>query len=252
MITVLSSILRACINHSRYPSPIRHILSVTGRANIKKDQTASVYRNVSIQGKVYLDKQSIIKRGTDIIGEVDIGQDVCIGPESILRGGPLKVGKGTNLVGQAEIAGEVKIGRYCAIARRAIIHAENHDMKRPSIQEGLLAEKIGAGTGIKQGKITIGDDVWFGKRTTVLPKTRVGDGAVVGAGSVVTRDVEPYEVVAGVPAERLGWRFREEVRSFLSDLRWWEWSAERMIANQDFFRMRLNESSMDEINQAIQ
>ena len=70
--------------------------------------------------------------------------------------------------------------------------------------------------------VVIGNDVWIGTRSMVLDGVTIGDGAIVAAGSVVTKDVLPYSVVGGVPARLIRMRFNEEERSFLQTLRWWD------------------------------
>jgi virginiamycin A acetyltransferase len=89
--------------------------------------------------------------------------------------------------------------------------------------------------------VTVGNDVWIGSRAIVLSGVDIGHGAIVGAGAVVTDDVEPYAVVAGVPAERRKWRFPEHVREALLDIAWWDWEPERLAANEEFFRTDLSE-----------
>jgi hypothetical protein len=68
----------------------------------------------------------------------------------------------------------------------------------------------------------IGHDVWIGANATILRGVRIGNGAVVGANAVVTRDVEPYAIVAGVPAVLRGFRFQESARKALEEIRWWD------------------------------
>jgi hypothetical protein len=81
---------------------------------------------------------------------------------------------------------------------------------------------------IELPKTHVGNDVWIGYSAIVLPGLRVGDGAVIAAGAVVTRDVEPYEIVAGVPARAIRSRFDAEDREWLLSLKWWNWSDERL------------------------
>ena len=71
--------------------------------------------------------------------------------------------------------------------------------------------------------MTIGSDVWLCANSMVLSGVTIGHGAVVGAGAVVTRDIEPYSVVAGNPAKHVRWRFDEATRRMLLDAAWWDW-----------------------------
>lgn len=70
--------------------------------------------------------------------------------------------------------------------------------------------------------VVIGNDVWIGDAVIILPDVKIGNGAVIGAGSVVTKDIEPYTIVAGVPAVYKKRRFSEKVSIALERLRWWE------------------------------
>ena len=76
---------------------------------------------------------------------------------------------------------------------------------------------------IPDTKLTIiGADVWVGARATIVAGVRIGIGAVIGTGSVVTHDVPPYSIVAGVPAKVVRYRFSEDVIEKLLDSKWWE------------------------------
>ena len=79
--------------------------------------------------------------------------------------------------------------------------------------------------------IVIEDKVWIGINSTILPGVKIGYGAIVGAGSVVTKDVPPYAIVGGVPAKLIRKRFDEDVISRLVELRWWDWDKERINCN---------------------
>lgn len=74
----------------------------------------------------------------------------------------------------------------------------------------------------------IGNDVWIGNGAIILRGINVGDGAVIGAGAVVTKDVEPYTIVVGAPARPLKKIFSDEIISELLDLQWWNWSVDRI------------------------
>jgi virginiamycin A acetyltransferase len=83
---------------------------------------------------------------------------------------------------------------------------------------------------VEYKRITIGNDVWIGARAVILDGITIGDGAIVGACAVVTKDVPPYAVVAGVPARVIRYRFSEKKIRTLLELQWWEWSPEEIKA----------------------
>lgn len=76
--------------------------------------------------------------------------------------------------------------------------------------------------------VEIGNDVWIGGNVIILPGVKIGDGAVLAAGAVVTRDVEPYAIVGGVPARLIRKRFSDEIVTKLIKIAWWDWSAEKI------------------------
>jgi acetyltransferase-like isoleucine patch superfamily enzyme len=79
-----------------------------------------------------------------------------------------------------------------------------------------------------RGDVVIGNDAWLASGCTILSGVVVGDGAVVAARAVVTRDVAPYSIVAGNPAKIVGWRFDEKTREALSALAWWSWPEDEV------------------------
>ncbi|RUX91838.1 CatB-related O-acetyltransferase [Mesorhizobium sp. M7D.F.Ca.US.004.03.1.1] len=88
---------------------------------------------------------------------------------------------------------------------------------------------------VVNGPTEIGNDVWIGRRAIIMPGITIGDGAVVGAGSIVTKDVAPYAIVAGNPAKLIRNRFTDDQIARLLAIRWWEWSDEKIIAEQPRF-----------------
>jgi acetyltransferase-like isoleucine patch superfamily enzyme len=82
-----------------------------------------------------------------------------------------------------------------------------------------------------KGSVTIGNDVWIGWRAIITSGVSIGDGAVVGAGAVVTKDVEPYAIVAGNPAAMKRRRFNDETCEALLRIAWWDWSHEKVLSH---------------------
>ena len=73
-----------------------------------------------------------------------------------------------------------------------------------------------------RGDTVIGNDVWIGQKATILPGVHVGDGAIIGANAVVAKDVPPYSIVVGNPAQVKKYRFDEKTREYLLKLKWWD------------------------------
>lgn len=88
-------------------------------------------------------------------------------------------------------------------------------------------------TSVTKGGVVIGNDVWLGHQTLVLSGVTIGDGAIIGAGSVVRHDIPPYAIVAGNPARVAGFRFPPEQVEALLRIRWWDWPLERISRHLD-------------------
>lgn len=121
----------------------------------------------------------------------------------------------------------LKIGKYCSISEDVvIILGGEHNWRNIStlqfdrIFEGVKDE---GKSSRRTPRTLIGSDVWLGRGVKVLSGVHIGDGAVVGAGTVVSRDVSPYEIVAGAPQQSLGYRFNAKERELLQALKWWDW-----------------------------
>lgn len=82
-----------------------------------------------------------------------------------------------------------------------------------------------------KGDIVIGNDVWIGYEAVILAGVTIGDGAVIGARAVVTKDVPPYTIVGGVPARPIKKRFSDRTIADLLEIKWWDWPRERIARN---------------------
>ena len=129
------------------------------------------------------------------------------------------------------------IGKFCAIACGAkfMFTSGNHSMKSLSnytfpifFDEWDLDAKNIRDAWDNKGDIVIGNDVWIGYEAVILSGVKIGDGAVIGARAVVTKDVPPYTVVGGVPAKTIRKRFDDATVEKLLALRWWGWEKEKI------------------------
>lgn len=129
----------------------------------------------------------------------------------------------------------VSIGNYCSIAGELCVLRRNHPYRRLSqhpfffnkhlglVDEDTIEEHL-------DNPLKIGHDVWVGQRVTILPGCReIGDGAIIGAGSVVTRDVPPFTVVGGSPAKVICDRFSDRIKQELLRIKWWDKSVKELI-----------------------
>ncbi len=171
-------------------------------------------------------------------GKIVLGDDIKIGGQCRLRGN-ISISSRTNLVRNVDIFGNVNIGKYCAIARNVVFQGINHFINRPGIQRKFY-DNLGLDLGSTKKPINIGNDVWIGRRAIILEDVTVGDGAVIGAGAVVTKDVEPYSISAGVPATHRKWRFRKEIKEQLLKIKWWDWDDKKILRNKEFFETDLS------------
>lgn len=94
---------------------------------------------------------------------------------------------------------------------------------------------------ITRGPITIGHDVWVGARAMILSGVHIGDGAIIGAGSVVTRDIAPYSVNIGVPSRQSRMRFEAAQIAALREIAWWEWPDTQITEHMDLFYENIDE-----------
>lgn len=124
-----------------------------------------------------------------------------------------------------------QIGKFCSIASLVRLNPGNHPMDRAT-QHHMTYRRAAFGFGEddtaffewrRRSPVTIGHDVWIGHGAIVMPGVKIGPGAVIGSGAVVTHDVEPYQLVVGVPAKRLRFRFPPEIIAGLLSIAWWDW-----------------------------
>jgi virginiamycin A acetyltransferase len=184
---------------------------------------------------VKIGKKAYVHHGSWIVAETEIGDYTRInGPITIK--GDLKV----------------KIGKYCAIGSDVKIISSNHDSSHLNLQL-TTQNSIGAVELVSShDHLIIGNNVWIGDNSIILPGVNIGDGAIIGAGSVVLKDVPAYHVVAGVPAKVIKKRFSEEIINEIRDLSWWDWEPEKLRHNKALFDVDLNAISLHEVKSLLE
>jgi len=130
-----------------------------------------------------------------------------------------------------------RIGRYSTVFERTVwAFPANHPMDRISTHAIFYNPQVGyAGSeaDIRRKGLLIGNDVFIGHNATIVPSVdKIGDGAVIGSGSVVTKDVPDFAIVAGNPARLIRYRFSEETQRRIKESRWWEKSVDQLNLEQ--------------------
>ncbi len=123
------------------------------------------------------------------------------------------------------IRAKTKIGRYCSFAGGVCRFNANHPMEFRSMHPFFYSPDFGDVQKelIHRSELVIGNDVWVGQNAIILPSVkRIGDGAVIGAGAVVTRDVPDFAIVGGNPAKVIRYRFSKETQLKIKASKWWD------------------------------
>ena len=142
------------------------------------------------------------------------------------------------------------IGKYCSIGPDIIIGTGKHPSNTFVSTHPLFYSTLGQAQSVlcdrnyfdEFAPITIGHDVWIGARSIILDGINISNGAIIAAGSLVTKDVPPYAIVGGVPAKIIKYRFKELEINFLLKYKWWD---------RDICWLKKNLSSMHNINEFI-
>lgn len=156
--------------------------------------------------------------------------------------------------GMNTVIKHTSVGKFCSISWNVSAAGGGHNYKAISPHPfthltsfGIVTERAD----IETKTITIGNDVWIGMNSCILQGIKIGDGAVVGAGSVVTKDVPPYAIVVGNPARIFKYRFDSEVIKKLLNLQWWDLPIKVIQKNISSFKGDLDIQRLDELISAI-
>lgn len=151
----------------------------------------------------------------------------------------IEIGYGTaGFIDLDKIARGTVFGNYCGISKNTYIFNANHPPRYFTTHALMFNPRFGGVSKdvLPRTKLKVGHDVWIGLNGIILPSvTSIGNGAIIGAGSVVTRDVEPYAIVGGNPAKLIGYRFNADVIQELENSRWWTLHKDELIQRRREF-----------------
>ncbi|MCL7753189.1 CatB-related O-acetyltransferase [Polaribacter sp. Z022] len=168
-------------------------------------------------------------------------------PDRCNFSGKIKIGFATTLGYNNFFHGNIRIGKYCQFGADVAVHTSNHPITYLStyINKNLFSGELKK---FKETKETvIGNDVWVGHNAIIVGGVTIGNGAIIAAGSVVTKDIEPYSIVGGVPATFIKKRFSQNVIQEIEELKWWDKPTKDLIKIKPlFFKNFLNKKSIYE------
>ncbi|WP_425519812.1 Vat family streptogramin A O-acetyltransferase [Tissierella simiarum] len=187
----------------------------------------SVYPNENIKNICYI--KNVIKNPNIQVGDYTYYDDIN-GAEKFEE----------HVTHHYEFIGDkLIIGKFCAIAKgiEFVMNGANHRMKSvttypfnimgngwekttPTLEELPL-----------KGDTVVVNDVWIGQNVTVMPGVHIGDGSIIAANSVITKDVPPYHIAGGNPCKIIKKRFNDELIDYLLKLKWWDWPEEKIFKN---------------------
>lgn len=190
---------------------IYHILNKSeNKQNVKLSGFSRGLQNVTFKGK------NAVPDRCNFSGKITIGYATTLGYNNLL-------------------GGQIDIGKYCQIGSDVALHASNHPINYLStyINKNLFNGELK--TLKEEKKIEIGNDVWIGHGVIIVGNVKIGNGAILAAGSVITKDVAPYSIIAGVPGKMIKKRFSDQIIKEIEELKWWDFSEEELIKNKKLF-----------------
>ena len=150
-----------------------------------------------------------------------------------------KIGSYSRINRPSEI-GKCKIGNFVACGGRLVVRSTDHYMCYANMQDWLQNNVLRSNlrvAGKRKSDVVIKSASWIGDSVIILPGGSVGYGAVIGAGSVVTKPIPDYAVAVGSPAKVIRYRFTGDIIAFFMRIRWWDWPIKKIRENQFLFEI---------------
>lgn len=147
---------------------------------------------------------------------------------------------------------KTRVGKFCSISWNVSIGGANHDYKKLTTHPFPFRNEWGIQDGKEEfesfsNELIIGNDVWVASNACILRGVRIGDGAVIAAGAVVTHDVPPYEIWGGIPARKIGQRFDNKTIDKVLELKWWDLPIDFLSKNIEYFKKEVTVESIENL-----
>lgn len=211
------------------------IHSTSNCQNVTADSTAKVYQHCDV-------KDCSLSQNVTI-GDYSRLSNCCLGENVAIQRNAMMFSTNINrytYTGKNFTSWYCSIGAFCSISWNVSIGGANHDYTRTTTHSFLYSKDYGFFNGEPgynrfEDACVIGNDVWIAANASICRGVTVGDGAVIAAGAVVTKDVPPYTIVGGVPAKPIKKRFSDEIIEILQKSKWWNLPQEIIKENFDLF-----------------
>lgn len=198
--------------------------------------------NCSIDDDVVIGQDTFVK-------DCVLGKHVQLNRRNLLEN--VKIGH-YSYTGPNTVIKTAEIGKYCSISWNVSITGNRHEYLHLTVHPIAQIPSFGVANEFiphEQRKILIGNDVWIAANASIMPGVRISVGAIVGAGSVVTKNVPPYAIVAGNPARIIKYRFPEECINRLLNVRWCDWPEDIIKENIHLFQKEMDEKNLKRLEE---
>ncbi len=207
-------------------------------------ESCKIYQDTCIRnsrigdGAVISDRAVVLS--SEIGDKVEIGRDCSVIYSSLGFG---------SFLGKSSVMKFTRAGKFCDFSWQLSIGGSNHNYRAACMYTDTWWKKtLGVGEGFasvgEEEYTRIGSDVWLGSKVNIVRGIRIGDGAVIGANSLVLEDIPPYAIAVGTPAKVIKYRFDEATIARLLKIRWWDWDVETIRSAAAFLRGDLNEEKL--------